>query len=87
MSRTLSLSRARALCLTHTHIHTQARGHVVADKTWLALQSVVRSEGVGSLFAGIVPTYVKTIPTAMMGATVCVSLVEYFKGCNKARVL
>jgi hypothetical protein len=25
----------------------------------------------------------KTVPTAMVGATVCVSSVEYFKKCNK----
>lgn len=55
----------------------------MADKTWLALQSVVRKEGFASLFVGIVPTYIKTVPTAMMGATVCVSLVEYFKASNK----
>ncbi len=62
-----------------------ANGHVAADKTWLALQSVVRREGFVTLFAGIVPTYVKAIPTAMMGATVCVSLVEHFKSANKAQ--
>jgi hypothetical protein len=55
----------------------------VADKTWLALQSVVRREGVASLWAGILPTYMKTIPTAMAGATVCVTLVEHFKASNK----
>jgi solute carrier family 25 phosphate transporter 23/24/25/41 len=65
----------------------QAAGHVTADRTWLAIQAVVRKEGVASLFAGIVPTYVKAIPTAMMGATVCVSLVEHFKGANKAQAL
>ena len=60
----------------------EARGAIVADKTWLALQSVVRKEGLASIFAGIVPTYIKTIPTAMVGATVCVSLVDHFKAAN-----
>ena len=57
-----------------------ARGGVGADSgTWLALRSVMQKEGVRSLFAGIVPTYIKTVPTAMVGATVCVSLVQHFQ--------
>lgn len=32
---------------------------IVADSTWLALQRIVKDGGPRSLFAGIVPTYLK----------------------------
>ena len=47
----------------------QAEGGAVGDVGWVAaLRSIVRREGVGSLFAGIVPTYLKAVPTVQCRA-------------------
>ena len=48
-----------------------AQGGIVADSTWLALRSVVNSEGPRALFRGIVPSLVKTIPAVGISAAVC----------------
>ena len=54
---------------------------VVADRTWL---SVARGLGVRSLFAGIVPTYAKTVPAVATVSCVCVSMNTWFKQANAA---
>ena len=48
------------------------------------LRAVVAREGWRALFAGIVPTYLKTVPAVATTATVCVSLVSHFKQANAA---
>mmetsp|Transcript_8618 Transcript_8618/g.24972 ORF Transcript_8618/g.24972 Transcript_8618/m.24972 type:complete len:285 (+) Transcript_8618:832-1686(+) len=48
-----------------------ASANIVADSTWLALRGIVEREGFRSLFAGIVPTYVKVMPATGIGMTTC----------------
>ena len=48
---------------------------VLADKTWTALQQVVRREGFRSLFAGIVPTYAKVLPSVAIAMTTTKTLI------------
>ena len=59
----------------------EASAAVVADRTWL---SVARGLGVRSLFAGIVPTYAKTVPAVATVSCVCVSMNTWFKQANAA---
>ena len=56
----------------------------VARGGWVsAARGVVRREGLGSLFAGIGATYLKSIPSVATIATVCVSMNQYFAKQNK----
>ena len=48
------------------------------------LRAIVARDGAKALFAGIVPTYLKTVPAVATTATVCVSLVSHFKQANAA---
>jgi len=51
----------------------------VARGGWVsAARGVVRREGLGSLFAGIGATYLKSVPSVATIATVCVSMNQYF---------
>mmetsp|Transcript_3932 Transcript_3932/g.11883 ORF Transcript_3932/g.11883 Transcript_3932/m.11883 type:complete len:258 (-) Transcript_3932:25-798(-) len=63
----------------------QAEGGAVGDVGWVAaLRSIVRREGVGSLFAGIVPTYLKAVPTVAVIAGVTIPITGYFRRLNAA---
>ena len=46
------------------------RSDVVAHRTWFALRNVVQLHGFRSLFAGIMPTYLKVIPSVAVSVTV-----------------
>ena len=49
---------------------TGARASVVSHYTWLALRSVVRSEGMSGLFRGMWPTFMKVAPAVATSVTV-----------------
>lgn len=56
----------------------------VARGGWAAAtRGVVQREGIGSLFAGIGATYLKSVPSVATIATVCVSMNRYFAAQNK----
>jgi solute carrier family 25 phosphate transporter 23/24/25/41 len=61
--------------------------NVVSDSTWLSMKSLVKTHGIRSLFAGIVPTFVKTIPTVAIVATVKGTLNAHYKEENKRSAL
>ena len=48
----------------------EARGVFVQTYTWLALRSMVREEGLGCLFRGMVPTFLKVLPAVGVSVTV-----------------
>ena len=48
-----------------------AEGGIVADSTWLALRSTIAADGPTSLFRGIVPSLLKTMPAVGISAAVC----------------
>jgi solute carrier family 25 phosphate transporter 23/24/25/41 len=52
---------------------------VLADKTWTALQQVVKREGFRSLFSGIVPTYAKVLPSVAIAMTTTKTLIGVSK--------
>jgi hypothetical protein len=56
-------------------VASQASQTVLADKTWTALQQVVRQQGFRSLFAGIAPTYAKVIPSVAIAMTTTKTLI------------
>eukprot|EP00518_Triparma_eleuthera_P013605 CAMPEP_0182477894 /NCGR_PEP_ID=MMETSP1319-20130603/31620_1 /TAXON_ID=172717 /ORGANISM="Bolidomonas pacifica, Strain RCC208" /LENGTH=450 /DNA_ID=CAMNT_0024679177 /DNA_START=64 /DNA_END=1412 /DNA_ORIENTATION=+ len=43
--------------------------NVISDSTWTAMREVVKREGFRSLFAGIVPTYMKVFPAVAIAMT------------------
>jgi len=47
-----------------------ASSNIAAHRTWFALRNVVQLSGYRSLFAGIVPTYVKVIPSVAISVTI-----------------
>jgi hypothetical protein len=49
---------------------------------WTSVRQLVRQGGVKSLFAGLVPTFMKTIPAVAVVASVTGSLNGYFKKRN-----
>ena len=57
--------------------------NVVSDSAWLSIRQIVRNGGVKSLFAGIIPTFLKTVPTVATVALVTGSINQYFKQQNK----
>jgi len=59
-------------------------GNVARDGWVAAARGVVQREGIGSLFAGIGATYLKSVPSVATIATVCVSMNQYFARQNKA---
>ena len=48
---------------------TKARD-LVSNRTWFALQNVVKQEGFKSLFAGLTPTYLKVVPSVAISVTI-----------------
>jgi len=63
-------------------VSAEAR-QVLSDRTWLALRQTVRTHGIGSLFAGIVPTFMKTVPSVATIAVVTGSINTFFKKKNR----
>eukprot|EP00040_Diaphanoeca_grandis_P007583 m.41484 g.41484 ORF g.41484 m.41484 type:complete len:464 (+) comp18828_c0_seq1:39-1430(+) len=59
--------------------HTSASASVVSDSTWMALTRIVRMGDARSLFAGIVPTYLKVLPATAVAMTVTNSIVIRYK--------
>ncbi|CAM9111080.1 unnamed protein product, partial [Ectocarpus fasciculatus] len=57
----LDVLRRRMQLHSNTSVQ-DANIRVVSDKTWLAMRKVVAMHGFKSLYAGIVPTFLKTIP-------------------------
>jgi solute carrier family 25 phosphate transporter 23/24/25/41 len=53
--------------------------NVISDSTWLAMRQVVKREGVRSLFAGVVPTYMKVFPAVAIAMTTTKELIGYSK--------
>jgi hypothetical protein len=49
---------------------------------WTSVRQLIKSGGVKSLFAGIVPTFMKTIPAVAIVASVTGSLNGHFKKQN-----
>ena len=43
---------------------------IVAHRTWFALRNVVQLQGFRSLFAGVIPTYAKVIPSVAVSVTI-----------------
>jgi hypothetical protein len=62
-----------------------ARVSILSDSTWLAMKQIAKQHGYKSLFAGIVPTFIKTIPTVSIVAVVTGSINSYFKKSNKLK--
>lgn len=56
---------------------------VLSDNTWIALKQTINQHGFKSLFSGIVPTFMKTLPTVAVVALVTGSINSYFKKANK----
>jgi solute carrier family 25 (mitochondrial phosphate transporter), member 23/24/25/41 len=52
---------------------------VLADKTWVAMRQVVQREGFKSLFAGIIPTYLKVFPSVAIAMTTTKTLIGAHK--------
>ena len=51
-------------------LHTTKARDLVSNRTWFALQNVVKQEGIKSLFAGLTPTYLKVVPSVAISVTV-----------------
>lgn len=59
---------------------TEATAMAASDYTWLAsLRTVLQQDGIKGVFAGIVPTYAKVVPSVMIAKTVGDTLVAYGK--------
>ena len=43
---------------------------IVAHRTWFALRNVIQLQGYRTLFSGIIPTYMKVIPSVAISVTV-----------------
>ena len=52
---------------------------------WTSVKQLVKEGGIKSLFAGIIPTYMKTIPAIAIFSSVAGSLNGYFKKQNATR--
>lgn len=72
----------RRMQLTNSSSH-QANKEVLSDQMWIAARQIVRAEGFRSLFAGILPTYIKTVPAIAVVSTVTGGLNMFFKAQNR----
>jgi solute carrier family 25 phosphate transporter 23/24/25/41 len=63
---------------------TEANVRIVGDRTWLAMKNVVAMHGVRSLYAGIVPTFLKTMPAIGVVSLVTNSINSYYRHHNAA---
>lgn len=52
------------------------------DSTWPALRHIVKTEGFAALYRGLLPTCLKSVPSAAVGSAVAVGLIERFKASN-----
>jgi len=66
----------------HSMPSTQANVNILSDRTWLSMKNLVGQHGYRALFAGIVPTFVKTIPAVAIVAAVKGKMNSYFKEQN-----
>lgn len=55
---------------------------IVADRTWLSINKVVKERGLRTLFAGITPTFLKTIPAISICSIVTSVLNDFFREVN-----
>lgn len=74
----------RRMQLQHSGVSRDANIRVVSDKTWLAMRNVVKMHGVRSLYSGIVPTYLKTIPAIGVVSLVSNTINSFFRELNKS---
>lgn len=72
----------RRMQVAHTEVQTTANKNVIADQTWLAMKSAVKQHGFRSLFAGIVPTFTKTIPAVAIFSYVANTINGRFREIN-----
>ena len=53
--------------------------NVISDSTWVAMRQVVQKEGFRSLFAGLIPTYIKVMPAVAIAMTTTKELIGFSK--------
>ena len=84
LRRRIQLSGTGGVTPTTTSTTTSS-SVVLSDNTWTALRQTINQHGFKSLFSGIIPTFMKTLPTVAIVALMTGSINSYFKKSNKMK--
>lgn len=75
----------RRMQVYHTIDPLQANANAVAMRIWNEMKGIVRDRGIKGLYAGLFPTFLKTVPAVATFSFVSEKLTEYFRQQNKNR--